>query len=79
MQFIREADWNYTVTAWDERCIICEMGHLTKNVMGHMTKISMGSNTSIRVMGLMTSANVITVPNGLHDGIIFKCQNRVGK
>ena len=73
MQFIKEADWNYTVTVSDEGC------HLTKKVMGHMTKISMGSNTGIRVMGLMTSANVITVPNGLHDGIIFKCQNRVGK
>ena len=58
--------------------MICELGHMTHKVMGHRTKISMGHKTSIGVMGLMTSVNIIIVPNGLH-GIIFKSQNKVGK
>jgi hypothetical protein len=78
MQFIGEADWNYTVTAWNERCIIFQLGHMINKVMGCMTKISMGHKTSISAMGLMTSADIIMVPNGLH-GIIFKSQNKVGK
>ena len=51
---------------------------MINKVMGHMTKISMGRKTGISVMGLMTSADVIMVPNRLH-GIIFKSQNKVGK
>ena len=43
-----------------------------------MTKIFMGHKTSISVMGLMTGANVIMVPNGLHENI-FKSQNKVWK
>ena len=57
------------------------MGHTT-GVMGHTTS-AMGHTTSVmghttRVMDLMTSSDIIKVPNGLYQ-IIIKCRIKVGK
>ena len=65
------------VTALDEGCIRCGMGHTTSEVavMGHKTRIT---GPRIRIIDLMTINNIIMVPNGPLYTIV-KIQIKSGK